>query len=449
MVISLAEAPAIDRDGPRDGQADPTLDTAGTPTAAASARGALAPAPAAITFIPPQGSPLADPVVTTRRRRVLIAADTYPPDENGTAHVVHRLAAGLSARGNEVHVVCQSADGRSRVEMMDGVVVYRLKSAPAPVGKRVALPVRLDRLVAGLAPDVVHVHGHLVVGRAAIAAARRRNVPVVATNHVIPDPVLHTALPAGGLRTRLRSLMWQDLARVFDRADVITTPASGVQGVLPGRAFGRWVETVSPGVDLMRFRPRLEPRAWARNRFGLPDRDTVLFVGRLHEDKRVDELIRALPYLLKETDAQLAIVGSGRRRGALERLAERLGLGDRVHLLGFVPERSMPQVYATANVFAMPGSSGLRTSATLEAMASGLPVVAADLPALSHLVHDGENGHLYAPGDVRVLGRHLANLLDAPDALEALGQRSFELAAGYGEHVTLSRFEEIYAEVDR
>ncbi|SDG58864.1 Glycosyltransferase involved in cell wall bisynthesis [Sinosporangium album] len=463
MVMPFADAPATIRNAmmtrraastadapPSEPAAAEDLDTSDPGPAGPAPRNSVTAAPDFRQAVPQQGSHMTS-ATPVRRRRVLIAADTYPPDVNGVAHYAHRLAAGLAARGNEVHVVCQSADGPGRVEMLDGVVVYRLRSAPVLVspGTRVALPVRLDRLVAGLAPDVVHVHSHLVVGRAAISAARRRGVPVVVTGHVAPDELLRSAPLPRAVRARLRAWAWRDLTRVFERADLVTAPVADPRDLPSERIFGPRVEAVSSGVDLARFRPQVEPQAWARNRFGLPDRDTVLFVGRLRDDKRVDELIRALPHVLKVTDAQLAIVGSGRPRGALERLAERLGVEDRVRFLGFVPDRSMPYVYAAANVFAMPRSSGLRHLATLEAMASGLPVVAADTPGLSHLVADAQNGHLYRPGETRALGRHIAELLGDPASLAAMGARSRDMAATRGDQLSLLRFEEIYEEVDR
>lgn len=69
-------------------------------------------------------------VVADRPRRVLISTDTYPPDVNGAAVFTHRLATGLAERGNEVHVICQSDDGPAKADVVDGVIVHRMRSAP-------------------------------------------------------------------------------------------------------------------------------------------------------------------------------------------------------------------------------------------------------------------------------------------------------------------------------
>ncbi|MFI6841329.1 glycosyltransferase [Nonomuraea africana] len=387
--------------------------------------------------------------VPTRPRRVLISTDTYPPDVNGAAVFTHRLATGLAERGNDVHVICQSEDGPAKATVEDGVIVHRLRSAPLLVHPtmRVTVPTRLDRLVNAIQPDVLHTQGHFVVGRAAMAAARRNGVPIVATNHFMPDNLFQFAHIPAKLREKAGRLAWRDFSRIFARADHVTTPTPLAAGLLADQGFTREVEAVSCGIDLTRFSPRPEPKAWARRAFGLPDRETVLFVGRLDEEKRLDELVRALPYIVNETDAQVALVGKGNQREPLEQLARKIGVGDRVFFLGFVPDEAMPQAFAAADAFAMPGIAELQSIATLEAMASGLPVVAADAMALPHLVAD--NGFLYRPGDVIELARHLTALLTDAGLRERAGKASRELALTHDHQASLARFEEIYAEVAR
>ncbi|GAB2963832.1 hypothetical protein GCM10027203_81720 [Nonomuraea fastidiosa] len=384
-----------------------------------------------------------------RPRRVLISTDTYPPDVNGAAYFTHRLATGLAARGNEVHVVCQSETGPATANVEDGVVVHRLRSAPLLVHPtmRVTVPTRLDRLIADINPDVLHTQGHFVVGRAAIAAARRAGVPIVATNHFMPDNLFQFAHIPARLRKQAGRLAWRDFSRVFNRADHITTPTPLAAKLLADQGFRREVEAVSCGIDLTRFHPRPEPKSWARKNFDLPDRPTVLFVGRLDEEKHLEELVRALPMVLNETDAQLALVGKGNQRAELQRLAGRIGVGDRVFFLGFVPDESMPQVFAAADVFGMPGIAELQSIATLEAMASGLPVVAADAMALPHLVD--ANGYLYQPGDVVALARHLTTILTDDELRAKMGKASREMALTHDDQASLARFERIYDEVAR
>ncbi|ETK33985.1 glycosyltransferase [Microbispora sp. ATCC PTA-5024] len=413
--------------------------------------------PAAPEALP--GAPVEEPpalaVAGARvpRLRVLIAGDTYPPDVNGAAHFTHRLATGLAARGGQVQVVCASPEGPARTETGDGVVVHRMRSAPLLVHPtmRVSLPAGLGRALAGLIarvrPQVVHVQGHFVVGRAAVRAARAAGLPVVATNHFMPDNLFQFGRVPARLRGRAGDLAWRDLTRVFARADHVTTPTRIAAGLLRDKGLAGDVEAVSCGIDLERFRPQPRPwaREWALRRFGLPDRPTVLFVGRLDEEKRLEDLVLALPHVLNHVDVQAVIAGTGGRRAGLERLAARVGVGDRVRFLGFVPDDELPRVYAAADVFAMPGVAELQSIATLEAMASGLPVVAADAMALPHLV--AGNGRLYRPGDVQAMARHLTAVLTSDRLRAEMSTVSLAMAAEHDHRHSLARFEEIYREL--
>lgn len=386
------------------------------------------------------------------RRRILIATDTYPPDVNGAGYFTYRLATGLAARGNDVHVVCASAAGRPAIEYADGVVLHRLRSASVLVHPtmRTAVPLgvygHVARLIDRLAPHVVHSQSHFTISRAAIRAGRLSGTPVVLTNHFMPDNLFaHAHLPEL-LHATAGTLAWRDMIRVAYEADYVTTPTERAAKLLAAKGYSRTIEPVSCGIDLERFQPRPEERSAARGRFGLPDRETMVFVGRLDEEKRIDELIRALPRVAERRDVQLALVGTGQRQEELRRLAHEQGVADRVYFLGFVPDEDLPLVYVAADMFAIGSVAELQSIATLEAMSTGLPVVAADALALPHLVNEGENGFLYPPGDIDVLTGRLLDVLESPYRAD-MGDASRKIAQSHDHRNSLDRFEEIYAQV--
>ncbi|QBI53193.1 glycosyltransferase [Streptomonospora litoralis] len=387
------------------------------------------------------------------RLRVLIAADTYPPDVNGAAYFTYRLATGLAARGHDVHVVCASPVGEPGVSVRDGVTMHHLRSASVLVHEtmRTTVPMgingHLTRLIDRLRPHVVHAQSHFTASRAAMSRARMAGVPVVLTNHFMPDNLFaHAHVPAR-LHSLVGELAWRDMVRVAHAADYVTTPTRRAADLLTEKGFGRPVEAVSCGIDLERFHPRPAERAAARERFGLPDRDTVAFVGRLDEEKRIDDLIRALARVAERRDAQLALVGIGQREQELRRLAAELGVADRVHFLGFVPDADLPQVYVAADLFAIGSVAELQSIATLEAMSTGLPVVAADALALPHLVSAGHNGYLYTPGDIATLAERLLAVLEPERARTEMGAASREIARRHDHRRSLDRFTEIYGDV--
>jgi glycosyltransferase involved in cell wall biosynthesis len=379
--------------------------------------------------------------------RVVIGADTFPPDINGAARFAERLARGLSRRGHEVHVLCPATEDGAGTEVVGGVTVHRVVSHRTPFHPefRICMPWRAfraaDRLLADLQPDVVHAQAHFVVGRALIRTAARRGVAVVATNHFMPENLFgHTRVPPV-LRATASRLAWRDLGRVYRDAQAVTAPTPRAVRLLRDNGLGRDAVAISCGIDLDCFHRPTPPRPAA------PDGRTVLFVGRLDEEKRVDELIRATALLDADVRPKLDIVGDGSRRAAWQELADELGLHDRVRFRGFVDDDELVAAYTGCDAFCMPGVAELQSLATMEAMAAGKPVIAADAMALPHLVRPGQNGWLYPPGDVAALADRLHRLLTEPGALPAMGAASRGLIAEHAIDHTLDRFEAVYRRV--
>ncbi|PSK98509.1 glycosyltransferase involved in cell wall biosynthesis [Murinocardiopsis flavida] len=407
---------------------------------------------------PPHGvrGPAPHPVRRRAGLRVLIGTDTYPPDVNGAAYFTARLARGLSQRGVDVHVLCPSPDGPPQVVRCDGVVEHRLRSMSSLVHESVRLPLppgvggHLDRLLSRLRPDVVHVQNHFIAGRMLLRAARSRDVPVLATNHFMPENLFDYLKVPAPLRRGMSAFAWHDFCRVLGAVDHMTTPTRTAARLLLDKGFEQPVEAVSCGIDLGRFRPLGdEARDELRALLGIPDRPTIAFVGRLDAEKHIDDLISALP-MVRPDDAQLVIAGVGAQRQRLARLAESEGVAGRVRFLGFVPNDDLPSAYRAADVFAIAGTAELQSIATLEAMASGLPIVAANAMALPHLVQAGHNGYLYPPGDTPALAAHLSRILTAPTARrDRMGRASRTMAAVHDHENSVARFEGIYRELAR
>ena len=152
---------------------------------------------------------------------------------------------------------------------------------------------------------------------------------------------------------------------------------------------------------------------------------TVLFAGRLAEEKHVDVLIDAVAKTPKELDVHLEIVGGGEVRPALEAQVARLGLQDRVKFLGLASDAELRRAYIAADLFCMPGTAELQSLVTLEAMSASTPVLLADAMALPHLVRDGENGYLFTPNDSDDLAAKMIRVLSLPaDEQAAMGKAS-------------------------
>ena len=398
--------------------------------------------------------------------RILIGADTYAPDVNGASYFAQRLTGGLAARGHEVHLVrpsrtttstssivdaCAPADGHTTGPGRPGatLVEHRIASLPVPRprGFRISPPVRLVNrvrtLLIRIRPDVVHVQSHVLIGRALTIAANELGIAVVATTHMVPDN-LTPYLPLGprGLE-RARTWFWRAAAEVLGRADVVTAPTPYAARLAESHGVAGPVLPVSNGLDRTRFHPDRDPTGFCR-RHRLENRPTVGYLGRLDQEKNLDELVTAFALLRRSTDAQLLLVGDGDRRRQLAALARRLEVDRDVLMTGALADHEIPDAYAAMDVFVHPGTAELQSLVTLEAMATARPVIAVSAGALPHLVHHGRNGYLYRHGDSATLARHLRHLLTDRDAAEQAGRHSLEIVGRHTLAATLSEFETLY-----
>jgi glycosyltransferase involved in cell wall biosynthesis len=190
--------------------------------------------------------------------------------------------------------------------------------------------------------------------------------------------------------------------------------------------------------------PSIDRAAW-RRRYGLdPERVVFLFVGRVDLEKRLDVLLRALKLLPRE-DVQLGIAGRGRYEQKLKELAEKLGLGDRVVFTGYIPAEDLPALLNSVDIFAMPSEAELQSIATLEAMATGRPILAADAQALPELVENGVNGYLFRAGSADDAARRMAQLIAERERWPAMGAASLQRAQAHSLANTIARYEELYA----
>ncbi|MDQ1172043.1 glycosyltransferase involved in cell wall biosynthesis [Microbacterium testaceum] len=381
-----------------------------------------------------------------RPLRILIGADTFSPHVNGAARFAERLAAGLVARGHDVHVSAPSVghgNAGTATEVIEGekMVMHRLPAyrfLPHDWltfvlpwrGKHYARVV-LDEIK----PDVVHIQSHIIIGRGLAREARKRGIPVVATNHVMAENILDFTTLPDFLDRIFVKLAWADAERTFKMTRAVTTPTRKAADFLESTIDISGVIPISCGIDRSNYSPDLTPR----------DANRILFVGRLTTEKHIDVVLKALSQLDPALDASFDIVGGGDQRAKLEALAQQLGVASRVTFHGHASEEDLRALYSRASVFAIASIAELQSIATMEAMASGLPIVAANAVALPHLVHDGENGYLFEPGDADELAARLTDVLTAaPDERTRMQQASLDAVAVHDITRTLDTFEALY-----
>jgi glycosyltransferase involved in cell wall biosynthesis len=344
-----------------------------------------------------------------------------------------------------VHVMAPAASSKhgTWTEIIEGeaMTVHRLYSwrwYPHP-WLRFALPWRIEqnsaRVLDEVKPDVVHFQSHIIAGRGLSNQAKKRGIRIIGTNHFMPENLLeHSLFPKFTWEFATKTA-WRAAARSFGRAEAVTSPTRMAADFLEKSIGNRRVVAISCGIDMHNYTPNMSPRT----------ENLILFVGRITSEKQLDKLVRAFATLDPALDAHLELVGGGDQEHALRNLANSLGVKDRVTITGFVSDEYLRAALTRATVFAMPSTAELQSIATMEAMASGLPVVAANAMALPHLVHDGDNGFLFEPGNVAEFAARLTEVLTmTEDELLQLKKASLKIVAAHDINGTLDTFEKLY-----
>lgn len=383
--------------------------------------------------------------------KVLIACDTFAPDHNGTATFSKNLAVSLQKRGYEVHVIAPATSklyGTFREKHDDTpIIVHRLKSYRLPLqpSQRFVNPIRLTNRVNGLIkaiqPQIVHIQSHINIGHHAAVAAVLNQTRLVATSHIDAQSLVENAILAPKfVKNFLTKLLLKDAARVFSSAAVISAPTKRAAQMLEGAVAGLRVLPISGGVDIDLFNTLPEPTQVDRK---------LLYVGRLDREKHVYVLLEAIAKLPKSFQISLDVVGSGSQANELSKLATELGISELVHFTGELSEAELLSKLGESSVFVMPSIQELQSMATLEAMAAGRPIIAADAMALPHLVHAGENGYLFKPDSPTDLANKIQAVFDLSKSdFAKLSQGSRVLAESHDLAATIDVYERLYKGLD-
>jgi sugar transferase (PEP-CTERM/EpsH1 system associated) len=362
--------------------------------------------------------------------RVLHVLDRF--DTGGTEHGVLKLVTGLSEQKFESRV-CVMRGTHSKLAESAKVKERVLYAGCPEKGRQLGFS-KLIRVFHLWRPHIVHGRNWGAIE--AVAAARWARVPVAIHSEHGYELNMLGGLP---LRNRLfRRGMYALADAVFSVSRELSAYHARQAGCSPEK-----VGTIYNGVDTDRFKPRpLESRR-IREELGIPEgRFVIGAAGRLVSIKDYPTLLRAAQQLLHAgNDVSVLIVGDGPERVALER--EAAPLGERIKFLG--KRDDLPVLFNAMNVFVQTSICEGMSNTILEAMASGLPVVATGVGGNPELVTEEQTGLLFSPGDVPTLAANLARLVGNLSLSRRLGTAARELTLlKFGLERMLASYESLY-----
>jgi glycosyltransferase involved in cell wall biosynthesis len=376
---------------------------------------------------------------------------------SGAAIVAKRLAENMHARGHSVLVIAASEKGSAEISQSKGFKHVKLRSFKNPlrVGQAFTLwsrkPVRTH--LKQFSPDIIRVHDILNLGLTGLKYAQTEEISTLLTIHQLPRFIAAYFPNAPGVRSVVEKGFWAYgdwLLRQYDRTIVPSqTIAQEVRLHIDNQPV-----VISNSIDLKQFSPAPEiagERTYLREKYGLdPSMPILLHLGRLDTDKNVAAFIRAAACALEQVESQLLVVGDGCQQEALEVLCSDLSIRGRAHFLGYInPEGELPALYRLATVFATASELETQGIVILEALASGVPVVAFRATCIPELVKDSINGYLVSPGDEDGMGDRMAALLSSPKRASEMGRAGRELVKEHAIEKSIQKYEQLYQEVKR
>lgn len=323
--------------------------------------------------------------------RIAIFTDSYLPYNSGVVHSIQTLDHELSSTGHEVFIFAPrypKCDNREEK-------VFRFISLPSPTNLDYYFAIPLSRhlktTLKKMQPDVIHVHHPFTLGRMGMNYARQLGIPVVYTFHTLYEYYSHyLPLPQNPAKQIIRKIC----LNFGNRCDFIVTPTAAARDYLRQLGVTTPVKVIPTGIKAEEF--TAADAGWLRRQYHIKRQEKILLcVGRLGKEKNSDFIVKCFARIVRDFPAtRLVLVGKGPQEKELKRLAQKLGIRDKVTFTGLLAKDEVIKCYCDADIFVFASVSETQGLVIPEAKSAGLPVVAVRANGVSEMVQDGIDGFL-------------------------------------------------------
>jgi len=388
--------------------------------------------------------------------KVILGSESFPPNISGVATATVNLAENLVKSGHEVFVFTPGKTYGNKIDpAFSKYEVYRLKSVVNPFrrGYRITFAPdwAIEKLVRKVNPDIIHLQDPAMIGQALRRVGKKLGIPVIITNHFSLEYALSYVRALNLFRPIFRTELINYLVLFYNKCDAVVTPTETFRRQIEDWGVKVPVRAISNGIEIEKFLKYYSSKKinQIQTKFHLPGNPLVLYLGRIDTDKSIDVLIRAIPEVLSKMDAHFVITGTGGELENLKELVKKLRIEQVVTFIGFVDHNSDDFIglYKSASLFAIPSTIETQSIVTLEAMSSGLPVVAANAGALPELVHNSKNGFLFEPGDSKEAAEKILKILKNPKMARLMSKESVRIAMTHQMNRAFGEMLDLYKEV--
>jgi glycosyltransferase involved in cell wall biosynthesis len=370
--------------------------------------------------------------------RVTLVTETYFPQVNGVSRTLGELVRFLRKNGDQVQLIYPDYDAA-----VDSEQVQTVRSIVLPFYREIRLPIppfgRVHRAIEAFQPDVIHIATEATLGWSVLRRVLRRRLAVVSSFHTNFDQ--YSGHYGVGWA---RAMIWRYLRWFHNNTRETYVPSEATITELEGLGFER-VVLWRRGVDSSLFRPDRPGGLDVRRALGWAPEDVVItYVSRIAPEKNVDYLADALAIVAsRQPGVRLLLVGDGPSRPALEQR-----LGSIAHFAGYLQGEALSNHYAASDIFAFSSLTETFGNVVLEAMASGLPVVALRAGGVGESVRSGSTGILVDPSEPpESFASALLRLIEHPDQRMAMAQAARDYALSQSWDAIMGGLRERYQRV--
>jgi 1,2-diacylglycerol 3-alpha-glucosyltransferase len=358
--------------------------------------------------------------------RIAVFTNAYKPAISGVVTSIALFRQGLQAAGHETHIFAPEYEGYEDEEPY----VFRLPALDLTDQLNVSLVLPLKNLIGltmrGIRPDVIHSQHPAWMGDLAVSFAHDLQLPLVFTFH---SQYVQYAQYYSPFAVKLAERLTEERLRHYLAQCVhIISPTDSVRKMVES-IFGIHdrVTVIPTPVDLERFQSA--PEGLIRQKYNLPGKELLLFVGRIAKEKNLGLLFEAFAQVhAQRPAAHLMLVGKGPFEAQAHELIRKLGIADAVTFAGSVPHAQIPAYYRDADLFVFGSTTETQGLVLVESMAAGTPVVAVEAPGPIDVLTGG--GRLTA-ADPTDLAKGILEVLSGDGELERLSRQAKGIAERY------------------
>jgi glycosyltransferase involved in cell wall biosynthesis len=375
---------------------------------------------------------------------ILLVTETYLPYITGVSVSTDSIARYMVSRGHKVTLVCPKPIVKGTVEPLEGLTIVDTPSIPFAIYNNNAIAIFplgipiIEKLIRREKFDIVHIQEPFGTGISALILAKIHHLPVIGSLHFIPEQTVISK----SLKYFLTPILRKSIKLIYNHYDSVMTVSNFFAENLRKYGVTKPIFIISNGTDVDKFHPGPSDLIM-RKKLGIPESSVVFFyLGRLDGDKNVETLVRAMPFT--DPNVRLLIVGKGQKKEILHKLADDLKVTPKIIWVDYITNEEMTNYYHAADCFSIMSPFEGQSIVTLQAVASGLPVIVANAGALPELCIDGKNGFLVETYDAKTLADRMNKLAGDKSLREKFGIESRKISLPHHKPTALHKLEELY-----